>query len=446
MITPLRAFEEIRFAVELMSAELLFAFPACKKADYFWLKSIVGFLAGIALSFGYFLVLWLLELCAAGQIAINLTVGIWYIFFTSCTLLYLRLSFKLPLSEVIFRGIAAYALQHIEYVLVNEMFALGLWPELRDTLWLYVLISAASCAALYWLAYVLLHEKFYRIERVMVGSSAKSSVFYFLLLTVLISSAMMEQYLFRYAANGSANYIAGITDIMCCLLVLALQYCLCYINKLDLENGIIEQLFYENQEQYDSFKDTVELINAKCHNLKHQIAALKNMPSEARDSAIGEIENAVKIYDLSFHTKNEVLNTILTEKSMFCEKNKIRLTYVGDGAELDFISTIDLCTLFGNAIDNAIECVSQYPDEEQRVISVTIHKQGKFVAIQMNNCFYGKLKIKDGLPVTSKKDVRYHGFGMKSIRKIAEKYSGTMLVSTDNNIFTLQILLLNPEE
>lgn len=442
MITPVDAFEEIRFVAELLLAELLFTFPVCKRTNYFWVKCILGFIVGISISFGYFLLLSLLDKFFQSYAFITqFIIGCWYVFLSCLSLGYLRLCFKMSFSEVVFRGIAGYALQHIEYALINEMLAIGLCPYLLDNFWPYIIISIMSCMLLYGVAYVLLADKFQRIGNVIGGGSVKSTLFYLLLYVVLIASTLMEQYMFHIVVDGIYNYTAALTDVLSCALILLVQYTLCRINQLYIENGIVERLFYENQKQYETFKETVDTINRKCHDLKHQIAALKNMSKEERDKSIDEIKEAVMLYDSVVRTENEVLNTILTEKSMYCESLKIRLSCVVDGAEIDFMNTIDIYTLFGNAIDNAIESVRQYEEEEKRVISLTVHSQGQFLSIQINNYFKGKLELKDGLPVTSKEDKKYHGFGMKSMKCVVEKYGGSMVVKTENDIFILQILL-----
>ena len=67
------------------------------------------------------------------------------------------------------------------------------------------------------------------------------------------------------------------------------------------------------------------------------------------------MEQEIRSYEAQNKTGNEVLDTILTSKSLYCQQHGITLTCVADGAALDFMDTMDLCSLFGNALDNAIE-------------------------------------------------------------------------------------------
>lgn len=91
---------------------------------------------------------------------------------------------------------------------------------------------------------------------------------------------------------------------------------------------------------------------------------------------------------------------------------------MADGSQMDFIDTIDLYTLLGNAMDNAIEAVEQFKEPQKRQIDVQIYRQQHFLVIHVMNPMPGELIYEDGLPVTTKKDKDYHGFGMRSMDRI----------------------------
>lgn len=111
------------------------------------------------------------------------------------------------------------------------------------------------------------------------------------------------------------------------------------------------------------------------------------------------------------------------------------------------MNTLDIYALLGNALDNAIECVSKYEDTDKRVVSLNISAKGGFLCIQTNNYMEGELKFQDGLPVSTKVRKREnHGFGMKSMRHLTDKYGGTMCADIENGIFMLQIVIPMPKE
>jgi sensor histidine kinase regulating citrate/malate metabolism len=117
---------------------------------------------------------------------------------------------------------------------------------------------------------------------------------------------------------------------------------------------------------------------------------------------------------------------------------------VADGKQLEFIDPVDLYTILGNAIDNAIEAVRKLEEPDHRVVSVTIYAKQHMSVLQIENYYEGELHFAGGLPVSSKQDHRYHGFGVKSIRSTVEKYGGSISIDTENHIFLLCILLPTP--
>ena len=102
---------------------------------------------------------------------------------------------------------------------------------------------------------------------------------------------------------------------------------------------------------------------------------------------------------------------------------------------------IDLYTILGNILDNAIECVRNYEDPEKKVISLSILEKGDMLNIFADNYFDGELKMEKGFPITSKKDKGYHGYGVKSIKMIAEKYDGDIRISCKNHTFSIQVMM-----
>lgn len=239
----------------------------------------------------------------------------------------------------------------------------------------------------------------------------------------------------QYEQVVYASYMIG--DV----LALMMQLGLFTESGLERRNAIMEQLLYAEQKKQRMTTETVELINRKCHDLKHQIEGLKRMGAGTeRDAYLGKIEQAVMIYESAIKTGNETLDVILMDKQLYCEQYHIKLTCVVDGADLGFLDTMDLYALFGNALDNAIESVRREP-EENRIISFRIGSRGRFLGIHFENYVGEPVKLVDGLPVTSKKDTQYHGFGMLSMRHIAEKYHGSMSVRTEDHLFCLDIMI-----
>ena len=196
---------------------------------------------------------------------------------------------------------------------------------------------------------------------------------------------------------------------------------------------------YNEEKQYELSKENIALINQKCHDLKYFIRNY-GYKQTLNPQVIEEISQSIEIFDSNIKTGNNALDIIFTEKSLLCYKNNIRFTCIADGKLLSFMDDVDAYSLFGNLVDNAIEALKD--EAQKRVISLIIKGQGDFVSISIQNFFSKQLRFENGLPITTKKDKNYHGYGMQSIKMICEKYNGTLSINTNDNIFSVNILFL----
>ncbi len=127
-------------------------------------------------------------------------------------------------------------------------------------------------------------------------------------------------------------------------------------------------------------RQNVQIINRKCHELKVQIADLRRLQPDATVSQkVDEAEPAARMYDANAATGNEVLDVVLTEKSLLCEAQRIRLNCVADGTCLAAIEPGDLYALFSNLLDQAVDTAasSSMDDTDHRMIDLLVcRRQG----------------------------------------------------------------------
>ena len=231
-----------------------------------------------------------------------------------------------------------------------------------------------------------------------------------------------------------------------CLLILYLQNEIFKRSYMREEIDMMKLLMKKEQDQYRMTKENIALINQKCHDMKHQIQAIRSAGVEEREAYLTELEDTIQIYEAMVKTGNEVLDTILTDKSLYCKDRGINISCVVDGSQMGFIHTIDLYTLLGNAIDNAIEAVEKFNTIEKRQIDVLAYRQQNFLVLNIVN----PVKIEpvyeesEELPVTIKKDKKYHGFGLRSMKYILEKYDGHLNVKVEDGCFDLKMLIPIP--
>ena len=235
-------------------------------------------------------------------------------------------------------------------------------------------------------------------------------------LTSALVLLAMQGYLFLWFVKQCVNNRSGglqggnwfsiLQMQILCVVVLYLQNELFKKSAMRQERLVSDLLWRQQKEHYRIAKENIDIINRKCHDLKHQIAALRDMcTKEEREKYIEEIQDSIQIYEAMVKTGNDVLDTIL-----------------------------------GNAMDNAIECVKNLPKQEKRQIDVLIHRQHQFLIVQIMNPVEEELEFEDNLPVTTKHDKAYHGYGLRSIKNSVKKYNGVFQVKIKDGCFCLKIL------
>lgn len=234
-------------------------------------------------------------------------------------------------------------------------------------------------------------------------------------------------------------------QVICSFFIMAVLYSRSLEEKrtaLEQELAIQRQLWHQRKVQLKNAQENMDLLNCKYHDLKHYISALRGQNNiQNFASVLDDLEKSVKVFDCAVRTGNAILDTVLTEKILMCERRHITMTCVADGRLLQSMNTVDLYALLGNAVDNAVECVSELSDPERRVISIEIFRVGDLVKIQIENFYDQQPQFEGDIPITTKGNREYHGFGLKSIRRTAEKYGGYMSVQAENGLFLLHILL-----
>lgn len=197
--------------------------------------------------------------------------------------------------------------------------------------------------------------------------------------------------------------------------------------------------------QYQSLQltqESIELVNRKYHDLKHQIALLRaGALTDGGGALLDQMEGEIKQYEALSHTGNAVLDALLSVKGLYCLNHHIELKAMVEGEALSFMEDAEIAALFGNMLDNAIEAVEKIPDEERRLIRLNVLSERGFLRILLQNRCEAPPAFEDGLPLTTKRDGRYHGYGMKSMRHTVEKYSGSLVAAQEGEWFVVRILM-----
>ena len=195
-------------------------------------------------------------------------------------------------------------------------------------------------------------------------------------------------------------------------------------------------------EQFRNYQESEEMLHMMQHDLKHQIEGLRGETNEQkREAWLDKIENELDKWWLPQRTGNAVFDTILSAKLRKARQLDVRVTCVADGALLNRLHVADICTIFGNALDNALESVVMIPDPQKRLIHVSVSAQKNFIFINISNTLGTDLIESEDSLLTTKEDKKNHGYGLKGIKYAAGKYGGYVAYKAEDGWFRLNILI-----
>nr|WP_304970401.1 sensor histidine kinase [uncultured Schaedlerella sp.] len=365
----------------------------------------------------------------------------------SLVLFYVRLNCGFTLKETGYYGAA---------VLINAEFGASLcWqiyhnfasdiPEDYQACWCVgemILVYGLIYAGIYFLEQYLRKD----IEELRISGRELLSVFVIVLMVYSVGnmSYVDPEWLFSSGMSRDIFIIRTLTDF-CGICLLYAYHIQVHAMQMRFEMDNLQNIMEMQYKSYQMSQDNIDMVNQKYHDLKHQIALLKS-EAETKKSMeyLEQMEREIKSYEAQNKTGNKVLDALLTIQSMACQSKGIELKCVADGELLFFIDDMDVSSLFGNMLDNAIESVEKLPEEQMRLIRLYVVREKQFLRICMENYCMEQVQFKKGMPVTTKKDKRLHGFGMKSIQSTVKKYDGSMMASLNSNWFEVRILIPIP--
>lgn len=274
------------------------------------------------------------------------------------------------------------------------------------------------------------------------------------LFTILISNFLCSMFDIHFEQfikdiepvyNDHLIFVTLASDLLTTLLDISIIVMFfAYMRRINLDENIAQMKYIiaQSEEQYKISQDTIESINIKCHDMRHKVNQI--VGDNLSQETLKEVTDVINIYDSLIDTGNKTLDVILREKQLICDKYEISFTRLVTGKAVSFLSEGDLFCLFGNILDNAIDATKNLEKKSKRYINLVVKGVGEGIAhIECQNYFYSEIEFEDNLPKTRNQDKNSHGFGMKSIQNIVNKYGGSLSISTNKHLFTLKIVVYN---
>ena len=426
------------FTTELIAAECSFLFLLKERKGFAW-RAAVAVAAMYAFTFA---------LPVLGYSAFYISLLFTLIF--GASLVGLKFCFKERWSVVLFCGIWAYTVQHFSYIIGNYVTALAGLSEgsfYEDSISAYsvgsVLISVVSYVLVYFLSVLLIRLLFRKRYEIRINGIVLV-ILSVISLTVEVVINAVVVYLGEETMSPLLLTVCYIYDFIACMLTIGLLIFSVLNKSLERDNAVISLMLSNERKNFEMRRDKIEKINIMCHDLKHRIRELGD--GGYADEKLKKLENAIKSYDSIYHTGNEVLDIILADAGEKCAAENIQLVVMADGSALGGMETDHIYSLFDNALSNAVEAVSEVPDPDKRYVGLQLARKGGMISIHVENYFSGEIVFEDGMPRTTKDDGEWHGFGMKSMRRVVDACGGGMSVDVKGDLFSLNVFLPPQEE
>lgn len=393
----------------------------------------------------------LLLVAAVYPTAVNtaVTSSVMFVVFFAISILLAKWCYHITWNSCLFCTVTGYSIQHIASILYSVITSLGAFNQSAslysnaplDFSPITLMIFAEVYLFVYYIMYHLFVKRIHRNEDIAITNFSLFGLISMLLLVEIVLNAFVVYH--RDVDLDLVYYLcACATNLLCTLCVLIILFGQLLRTNLESELEVVSQLRRQERNQYDISKETIEMINIKCHDMKHQLHQIRHS-AVITNEALKEVEKSIGIYDSIGKTGCHALDVILAEKSLFCQKNGIAINCIVDGEKLSFMSETDIYSLFGNLLANALHSVMQL-EEDQRVISLGVKAKGQLLSVNSHNLYKGELHMLNGIPQTTAPNRTDHGFGIKSMLMTVQKYDGTMTFNTANQTFNVNILFPLP--
>lgn len=273
------------------------------------------------------------------------------------------------------------------------------------------------------------------------------------LLSLFLSSFIVSL-LSDYSAVKDINKWGISIRIILSLLVIVLGSAF----PIMIANSIGKSFYTEQSKKFEHqiqtqavYYENLSKSNYELRRFRHDYKNMRiGVTKYIHDGNIEEAENMLNNCDsllkqatqslIKFDTGNGIVDAILTEKQEKATTVNTVITFDGAIAE-SAITATDLCVIFGNTLDNAIEACGKLQTNIEKVISIVCKCNSGFMFLTITNPVAENIKIHNNTIQTTKQDKSNHGFGLYSLQKIVDKYDGTITLSCENELFKCEVAL-----
>ena len=215
-------------------------------------------------------------------------------------------------------------------------------------------------------------------------------------------------------------------------------------NNLKIENRVIKEKMDMQYNYYLTVQEGQMKVRKLYHDMNNHITCIQNIygQNDSVEEYINSIKNELNSWKSVFSTGNMILDSILNEKKKICDKNNIELFVDIKFSKCEFIEMIDVCSIFSNILDNAIEACYKIDDNNiEKFIRIKGTIVNQFFVVKCENSKINEIKINNSNVRTDKEDMFLHGIGISSIKTSVDKYNGEVSIDYSSNKFIIKIYI-----
>lgn len=212
--------------------------------------------------------------------------------------------------------------------------------------------------------------------------------------------------------------------------------------NIKMENKIIREKIAMQYKHYLTIQESQIRVRKLYHDMNNHIICIEKLYGNNRDvrNYIESVRTELNCLESEISTKNMILDIIVNEKKNICDENNIDIEIDINFSKCNFIDMVDICSIFSNMLDNAIEACMKL-NEDKRFIKLKGTIVNSMFVIKCENSKSNAITLKKGSILSDKSDSFVHGLGIKSIKSSVKKYDGEYGMDFSNDKFIMYIYI-----
>jgi hypothetical protein len=252
----------------------------------------------------------------------------------------------------------------------------------------------------------------YNLDKVIVGINIKNAVLFF---TLAFSAYCL---IFRFFVQTREQLL------------------------LQNEQTLLQMQVVTAQVHLEKLKESQEKTMLYRHDMRHHLNLINSYlvanNKEAAQKYITEVEKGIESIVIEKYCSNYTVNLILYSYIAKAKSEQITVKTQINLLDKNTVSDMDLCVIFANAIENAINASKLIQNVNYRTLQILCNTKSDKLLIQITNSYEGEVIFASGMPVSSKEN---HGLGTKSIVAVVQKYNGLYSFTAEDGVFNTSIIL-----